>query len=99
MAFKQIFRKEEKATDGEITSFQSLTTALSATVGTGNIAGVATAIYIGGPGAVFWMWVSALFGMATKYIIHQVSLDNGIARELLKFFRKRITCKCLKKIV
>ena len=67
VAFKQIFRKDEKATDGEITSFQSLTTALSATVGTGNIAGVATAIYIGGPGAVFWMWVSALFGMATKY--------------------------------
>ena len=67
VAFKQIFKKDEKATDGEITSFQSLTTALSATVGTGNIAGVATAIYIGGPGAVFWMWVSALFGMATKY--------------------------------
>ena len=59
VAFKQIFKKDEKATDGEITSFQSLTTALSATVGTGNIAGVATAIYIGGPGAVFWMWVSA----------------------------------------
>ncbi len=53
--------------DGEISPFQALMTALSATVGTGNIAGVATAIYIGGPGAIFWMWVIALFGMATKY--------------------------------
>ena len=66
-AFKQIFKNDEDKTDGQITSFQSLTTALSATVGTGNIAGVATAIYIGGPGAIFWMWISALFGMATKY--------------------------------
>jgi AGCS family alanine or glycine:cation symporter len=52
---------------GEITAFQALTTALSATIGTGNIAGVATAIYLGGPGAVFWMWLTALVGMATKY--------------------------------
>jgi len=52
---------------GEITPFQALTTALSATVGTGNIAGVATAIASGGPGAVFWMWITAFFGMATKY--------------------------------
>lgn len=52
---------------GEISPFQALMTALAATVGTGNIAGVATAIYFGGPGAVFWMWVIALFGMATKY--------------------------------
>ena len=53
--------------EGETTHFQSLSTALSATVGTGNIAGVATAIAAGGPGAVFWMWATALFGMATKY--------------------------------
>lgn len=52
---------------GDITSFQALMTALSATVGSGNIAGVATAIYLGGPGAVFWMWATALFGMASKY--------------------------------
>lgn len=52
---------------GEISPFQALMTALSATVGSGNIAGVATAIYLGGPGAVFWMWLTALFGMATKY--------------------------------
>ena len=53
--------------DGDITPFQALTTAMSATVGTGNIAGVAGAIYLGGPGAVFWMWIMALLGMATKY--------------------------------
>ncbi len=58
--------KEQKG-EGEITPFQALMTALSATIGTGNIAGVATAIYLGGPGAVFWMWVTALVGMASKY--------------------------------
>ncbi len=52
---------------GDISPFQALMTALSATVGSGNIAGVATAIFLGGPGAVFWMWLTALFGMATKY--------------------------------
>ena len=53
--------------DGDISHFQALTTALSATVGIGNIAGVATAIHYGGPGALFWMWVTAVFGMALKY--------------------------------
>ena len=62
----KVFTKTE-AGEGEITPFQAVTTALAATVGTGNIAGVTGAIAIGGPGAVFWMWVSALFGMATKY--------------------------------
>ena len=65
-----LFSREasEKAEgDGEISPFKALMTALSATVGTGNIAGVATAIVLGGPGAVFWMWVTALVGMATKY--------------------------------
>lgn len=52
---------------GEISPFQALTTALAATIGTGNIAGVATAIFLGGPGAIFWMWVSAFLGMVTKY--------------------------------
>lgn len=60
-------RKDEGAEGGDISQFQSLTTALAATVGTGNIVGVATAISIGGPGALFWMWVTALFGMASKY--------------------------------
>lgn len=60
-------RKEEGAAEGDISHFQALMTALSATVGVGNIAGVATAIAVGGPGAVFWMWVTGLVGMATKY--------------------------------
>ena len=62
----KLFKKTE-AKEGEITPFQAVSTALAATVGTGNIAGVTGAIAIGGPGAVFWMWISALFGMATKY--------------------------------
>lgn len=62
-----IKRKEEDDSAGDISHFQALMTALAATVGTGNIAGVATAIAAGGPGALFWMWVTGLFGMATKY--------------------------------
>ena len=58
---------DDKNDPGEVSHFQALSTALSATVGTGNIAGVATAIALGGPGAVFWMWITALVGMATKY--------------------------------
>jgi AGCS family alanine or glycine:cation symporter len=60
-------RKAEAGAEGEITPYAALMTALAATVGTGNIAGVATAIAIGGPGAMFWMWMTALVGMATKY--------------------------------
>jgi len=59
-------RKEERK-EGEISPFNALMTSLSATIGTGNIAGVATAIFMGGPGALFWMWIAALLGMATKY--------------------------------
>ena len=62
----RMFRKRD-ASDGAITPFQAVCTALAATVGTGNIAGVAGAIAIGGPGAVFWMWISALLGMCTKF--------------------------------
>ncbi len=62
----RMFRKKN-ASDGALTPFQAVCTALAATVGTGNIAGVAGAIAIGGPGAVFWMWVSALLGMCTKF--------------------------------
>ena len=62
----RIFKKKE-ASDGSMTPFQAVCTALAGTVGTGNIAGVAGAIAIGGPGAVFWMWVSALLGMCTKF--------------------------------
>lgn len=59
--------KNEEGGQGEVTSFGALCTALSATIGTGNIVGVATALVAGGPGALFWMWIAALFGMATKY--------------------------------
>lgn len=59
--------RPRKGGKGDITPFQALTTALAATIGTGNIAGVATAITLGGPGAIFWLWVSAFFGMVTKY--------------------------------
>ena len=62
-----IKRREEGDQPGDISHFQALMTALSATVGTGNIAGVATAVAAGGPGALFWMWVTGFFGMATKY--------------------------------
>lgn len=66
MTIGRIFDKTE-ASDGSMTPFQAVCTALAATVGTGNIAGVAGAIAIGGPGAVFWMWISALLGMCTKF--------------------------------
>ena len=76
LKFLQIFRlpkalglifKAQNKGNGDIDSFKALCTALSATVGTGNIVGVATAIAAGGPGAIFWMWMAAFFGMATKY--------------------------------
>ena len=70
-ALKQAFRPHPKKDDGsdhegDVSHFGALMTALSATIGTGNIAGVATAVVTGGPGAVFWMWITAIFGMATK---------------------------------
>lgn len=70
---------------GDVSHFQALATALSATVGTGNIAGVATAISLGGPGALFWMWVTAIFGMATKFTESTLALkfreidENGVS--------------------
>lgn len=78
-----IKRKEDSDEPGDITHFQALMTALSATVGTGNIAGVATAIAVGGPGALFWMWITGLVGMATKYaeavlaVKYRVVDENG----------------------
>ncbi len=65
-AFRLIFASDHSG-QGDVSSFAALCTALAATVGTGNIVGVATAITTGGPGALFWMWVAAFFGMATKY--------------------------------
>lgn len=66
-SLKLVFTKADTKSEGDITHFQALMTALAATVGTGNVVGVATAVVIGGPGAVFWMWITALVGMATKY--------------------------------
>ena len=65
-ALQLIFTARSKG-EGDVSSFQALCTALAATVGTGNIVGVATAIKLGGPGALLWMWLAAFFGMATKY--------------------------------
>lgn len=66
-ALRLVLSRPKAEGKGDIPPIQALTTALSATIGTGNIAGVATAIYLGGPGAIFWMWICAIFGMATKY--------------------------------
>lgn len=68
-ALKLAFGKkhQKSSAKGDISNYQALTTALAATIGTGNIVGVAGAVAVGGPGAVFWMWITALFGMATKY--------------------------------
>ncbi len=66
-AFGGIFKKDKSKREDGMTSFQALATAIAAQVGTGNLAGVATAIAAGGPGAIFWMWMSAIFGMATNF--------------------------------
>ena len=81
-----LFSKKEKGSGKNLTPFQAVTTALAGTVGTGNIAGVTGAIFVGGPGAVFWMWVSAFFGMCTKYAEIALAMkyrstdSNGIHR-------------------
>ncbi|MCH4886591.1 sodium:alanine symporter family protein [Acidaminobacter sp. JC074] len=87
LALKYLFTKDPEMTSdkakGDISAFASVCTALSATIGTGNIVGVATAIRLGGPGALFWMWMAAFFGMATKYaeallaVKYRVVDDNG----------------------
>lgn len=85
LALRYLFTKNDNNddTEGDVSSFAALCTALAATVGTGNIVGVATAIKAGGPGALFWMWVAAFFGMATKYaecllaVKYRVVDDNG----------------------
>jgi len=67
LAVKELFSNERSGEDGEVSSFAALCTALSATIGTGNIVGVATAMVAGGPGALFWMWIAAIVGTVTKY--------------------------------
>ena len=85
LAFKLMFRGRDKeemeGRTGDITPFQALMTALAATVGNGNIAGVATAIASGGPGAPFWMWMTAVFGMATKYAEGMLGLHFRVRNE------------------
>jgi AGCS family alanine or glycine:cation symporter len=66
-SFGTLFAKKESAAGGAITSFQAVSSAMAATVGVGNIAGVSTALALGGPGAIFWMWISAVFGMMSKF--------------------------------
>lgn len=78
--FGGLFSKKDKDEGGGISSFQALSTAIAAQVGTGNLAGVATAITLGGPGAIFWMWVSAVFGMGTIFgeaVLAQVYRDES----------------------
>ncbi|MCT4607082.1 MAG: sodium:alanine symporter family protein [Marinisporobacter sp.] len=84
LALKYLFSKNtESSAEGDVSSFAALCTALAATIGTGNIVGVATALKAGGPGALFWMWIAAFFGMATKYgegllaVKYRVVDDNG----------------------
>lgn len=87
LALKYLFTEDPEAkdlkVDGDVSAFGAVCTALSATIGTGNIVGVATAIRLGGPGALFWMWMAALFGMATKYaeallaVKYRVTDENG----------------------
>ncbi len=106
MAFKVMFKKDEDKKEGDISSFQALCTALSSTIGTGNIVGVATAITAGGPGALFWMWVSALFGMATKYaegllaIVYREKDDKGqMSGGPMYYLEKGLKNKALGKVL
>ena len=77
-AMKSIFEKEEGVTGaGDVSAFATLCTTLAADIGTGSIVGVATALRVGGPGAMFWMWVSAIFGMCTKYAESLLAVKYG----------------------
>lgn len=83
LAVRELFSNERSGKEGEVSSFAALCTALSATIGTGNIVGVATAMVAGGPGALFWMWIAALVGTVTKYsecllaVKYRVVSDDG----------------------
>ena len=109
LALKYVFCKDEEANDknanGDVSSFGALCTALSATIGTGNIVGVATAIKTGGPGALLWMWLAAFFGMATKYaegvlaIKYRVKDENGeMAGGPMYYIEKGLGYKWLAKL-
>ncbi len=72
---------KDEGTEGDVSQFQALTTALASTIGTGNIIGVGTAIYIGGPGAVLWCWLTGVFGIATKYAESHIAVKYRVRRE------------------
>ena len=95
-ALRLIFFARNKG-DGDIDSFKALCTALAATVGTGNIVGVATAIRLGGPGALFWMWVAAFFGMATIFAeatLAQVFRARDAHGQIMGYqVRRRLPCR------
>ena len=104
LAFSCIFKKQDND-EGDVSSFQALCTALSSTIGTGNIVGVATAIAAGGPGALFWMWVSAFFGMATKYAEGLLAIryrikdeNNQMAGGPMYYLERGLVSKWLAKI-
>ena len=88
-ALKSIFEKEEGA--GDVSPFATLCTTLAADIGTGSIVGVATALRIGGPGAMFWMWVSALLGMTTKYSEALLAVKFRVKDEKVKLPEDRCT--------
>ena len=102
-AWKVVTGKYDKADDpGDTSHFQSLTTALSGTVGTGNISGVAFAIFVGGPAALFWMWVTAFFGMTTKFVevtlahkYREKTADGTMAGGPMYYMDKRLNMKWL----
>ncbi|MGL5576466.1 MAG: alanine/glycine:cation symporter family protein [Sarcina sp.] len=109
LALKYIFSSDEELEDdqaqGDVSSFGALCTALSATIGTGNIVGVATAIKAGGPGALFWMWTAAFFGMATKYAegvlaikYREVDENGNMAGGPMYYIEKGLGLKWLAKI-
>ena len=81
LAIRHIIANEKDGKEGEVSSFGALCTALSATIGTGNIVGVATALVAGGPGALFWMWVAALLGTATKYAECLLAIKYRVVEE------------------
>nr|MBQ8253168.1 alanine:cation symporter family protein [Lachnospiraceae bacterium] len=81
LAVKYMFANDKEGNEGEVSSFAALCTALSATIGTGNIVGVATAIVAGGPGALFWMWIAALLGTATKFAECMLAIKYRVVAE------------------
>lgn len=77
-AIKLSFSREDKDAEGDVSQFGALATALAATIGTGNIVGVATGLFFGGPGAIFWMWITGVFGIATKYAETLISVKYRV---------------------